>query len=205
MRPTNGLMYVAPAFAANSAWFDEKQSVTLVLMPSLVSVLTATSPSGKRGIFTTTLGALAASLAGSNIIGFQGGAYGELEWHPALAVLDDDIAGIIGRFIEGVLVNEETLAIDLIKAVGPIPGMYLDKAHTRQWWQKEQFIPKAADRLTYPEWMEKGKKSALDYAQDRVEEILATHKPKPLTASQDEEIERILAEARAYYKKRGLI
>ena len=83
--------------------------------------------------------------------------------------------------------------------------MYLDKAHTRQWWQKEQFIPKAADRLTYPEWMECGKKSALDYAKDRVEEILATHKPKPLTASQDEEIDRILAEARAYYKKRGMI
>ncbi len=51
--------------------------------------------------------------------------------------------------------------------------------------------------------MEKGKKSALDYAQDRVEEILATHKPKPLTASQDEEIERILAEARAYYLRKG--
>ncbi|MFC2017553.1 hypothetical protein ACFLUD_03985, partial [Chloroflexota bacterium] len=63
----------------------------------------------------------------------------------------------------------------------------------------------AADRLTYPEWMEKGKKSALDYAKERVEEILATHKPKPLTASQDEEIERILREARTYYKKRGLI
>jgi len=38
-----------------------------------------------------------------------------------------------------------------------------------------------------------------------VEEILATHKPKPLSPSQDEEIERILEEARAYYKKRGLI
>ncbi len=121
------------------------------------------------------------------------------------AVLDDDIAGMIGRFIEGALVNDDTLAIDLIKAVGPIPGMYLDKAHTRQWWKKEQFIPKAADRLTYPEWLEKGKKSALDYAKDRVEEILATHKPKPLTPSQDEEIDRILAEARAYYKKRGMI
>ena len=155
--------------------------------------------------YEKAMGALAASLVGTNVIGLQGGPYGELAWHPALAVLDDDIAGMVGRFLEGVLVNNETLAVDLIKAVGPIPGMYLDKAHTRQWWQKEQFIPKAADRLTYPEWMESGKKSALDYAQDRVEEILATHKPKPLTASQDEEIDRILAEARAYYKKKGMM
>ncbi len=155
--------------------------------------------------YEKAMGALAAALAGGNFIGFHGGVYGEIALHPVQAILDDDIAGMIGRFLEGVLVSDETLAIELIKAVGPIPGMYLDKAHTRQWWKREQFIPKAADRLTYPEWVEKGKKSALDYAQDRVEEILATHKPKPLTASQDEEIERILGEARAYYKKKGLI
>ena len=149
--------------------------------------------------------ALASALSGTNFISLHGCPYGELTWHPAQAVLDDDIAGMVGRFLEGVLVNDETLAVDLIKAVGPIPGMYLDKAHTRQWWQKEQFIPKAADRLTYPEWLEKGKKSALDYAKERVEEILATHKPKPLTASQDEEVDRILAEARAYYKKKGMM
>ncbi len=169
-----------------------------------------TGPSNSKRIdfqcgYEKATNALAAALAGSSIIGLHGGVYGEITFHPVQAVLDDDIAGMIRRFLEGVLVNEETLAIDLIKAVGPIPGMYLDKAHTRQWWQKEQFIPRAADRLTYPEWMECGKKSALDYAQDRVEEILATHKPKPLTASQDEEIERILGEARAYYKKRGMM
>ena len=150
-------------------------------------------------------GALIAALAGSNSINFHGDIYGEISWHPVQAVLDDDIAGRVGHFLEGALVNDETLAIDLINEVGPIPGMYLDKAHTRQWWQKEQFMPKAADRLSYPEWMEQGKKSALDYAKERVEEIIATHKPKPLTASQDEEIERILEEARTYYKKRGLI
>ena len=59
--------------------------------------------------------------------------------------------------------------------------------------------------MSYPEWMERGEKSTLDYAKDRVEDILATHQPKPLTASQDEGIERILKEAREYYQKKGLI
>jgi len=155
--------------------------------------------------YEKAMGALAAALSGSNVIMFHGGGYGELSWHPVQAILDDDIAGMIGHFIEGIGVNDDTLAIDLINAVGPIPGMYLDKAHTRKWWKKEQFIPKAVDRLSYPDWVEKGKKTALDYAKDRMEEILATHKPKPLTASQEEEIERILAEARAYYKKKGML
>jgi len=38
-----------------------------------------------------------------------------------------------------------------------------------------------------------------------MEEILATHKPTPLTPSQEEDVERILEEARKYYKDRGLI
>jgi trimethylamine--corrinoid protein Co-methyltransferase len=112
---------------------------------------------------------------------------------------------MIGRFMEGIAVNDETLAIDLIEEVGPIPGHFLNKEHTRKWWRLEQFVPKAADRLTYPEWMDTGKKSCLDYAKERMEEILATHKATPLTPSQEGDVERILEEARKYYEERGLI
>jgi len=38
-----------------------------------------------------------------------------------------------------------------------------------------------------------------------MEHILATHRPTPLTPSQEQDIERILEEARNYYKERGLI
>ena len=155
--------------------------------------------------YEEAIGALIAALSGGNLIGLHGEIYGELAWHPVQAILDDDIAGMIGHFIQGVEVNDETLAIDLIEKVGPIPGHYLNQEHTRKWWKKEQFIPKVADRLTYPEWMKTGKKSCLDYAKERMEEILATHKPTPLTDSQEEEIERILEKARKYYKERGLL
>jgi len=80
--------------------------------------------------------AVFAALSGANLIGFHGGIYGELSWHPFQAIIDDDVAGMIGRFLEGVKVNDETLAIDLIEEVGPIPGFYLNKEHTRKWWKK---------------------------------------------------------------------
>ena len=66
-------------------------------------------------------------------------------------------------------------------------------------------MPRTADRLTYPEWMAIGKKGCFDYAKERMEEIVATHKPTPLTPGQEEEIERILEEARTYYREKGLI
>jgi len=38
-----------------------------------------------------------------------------------------------------------------------------------------------------------------------MEEILATHTPAPLTPSQEEDIDRILGEAREYYRKKGML
>jgi len=155
--------------------------------------------------YEKALNVLIAVLAGANIVPFIGGLYGEIVHHPVQAIIDNDIVGAIGRFLEGVEVNHETLALDLIHEVGPIPGYYLNKAHTREWWKKEQFLPKAADRMTYPEWMNNGKKGAIEYARERVEEILATHKAEPLSAKQEAEIERILEEARQHYRKKGLM
>jgi DNA-binding IclR family transcriptional regulator len=53
--------------------------------------------------------------------------------------------------------------------------------------------------------MKTGKKDALALAQERMEEILATHKPKPLTPAQEKAVENMLKEAREYYRKKGLI
>ncbi|GAI21682.1 unnamed protein product [marine sediment metagenome] len=97
------------------------------------------------------------------------------------------------------------MAIELIKEVGPIPGTYLDKLLTKKHWKRENYVPNCADTLTYPEWITSGKKSAIDYARERMEEILATHEPTPLAAGQDKDIDRILKEARKYYKDKGML
>ena len=188
----------AAAFHQLWRWYD---------IPSCTS-LTGVSSSKRIDFqlaYEKTIPSLLAALAGSNIVDFHSSINAELTAHPVQAILDDDIAGMIGRFLQGVEISDDTLALDLIEQVGPIPGQFLDKAHTRQWWRKERYSPQVADRLSYPEWMESGKKSALDYATERYEEILATHKPTPLTAEQEAEVEAILEEQREYYRKRDLL
>jgi trimethylamine--corrinoid protein Co-methyltransferase len=145
------------------------------------------------------------ALAGDNLCDLHGSIYGEITFHPVMAIIDDDVAGWVGRFIEGVEINDETLAIDLIEKVGPIPGQYLNTEHTRKWWRKEQFIPKVADREPYPGWIKKGKKDTIALAKERMAEILAKHEPKPLTPEQDKAIAEILEEARSFYRQKGLI
>jgi trimethylamine--corrinoid protein Co-methyltransferase len=156
--------------------------------------------------YEKALNALATALSGTNVILLHSALYGEIAAHPLQAILDDDIAGMVGKFIEGTTVNDDTIALELIHKVGPIPGNYLSTAHTREWWKKEQFIPRAADSLTYPEWMQAGKKHCLDYAKEVMKEILTSHRVSiPLTPSQESDLERILNKAREWYREKGQI
>ncbi len=146
-----------------------------------------------------------AGISGGNTLLFHGSVHGELTHHPLQAILDDDLAGMVGRFMEGVTVSTESLAVDVIEKVGPVPGHFMSAPHTRKWWKLEQYIPQTADRLTYPEWMTSGKRTCIDYARARMEDTLSSHKPTPLTSSQEDAIERVLEEARTHYHKIGLI
>jgi trimethylamine--corrinoid protein Co-methyltransferase len=151
------------------------------------------------------MAAMLCALSGANYLLFQCGFTAQLATHPVKAIMDDDIAGMVGRFLRGVDVNDETLAVDLINEVGPIPGMFLNKAHTRKWWKEEQFVPALADKRPYLEWVKSGKKTIIDQARQRMEEILSTHEPTPLKPEQEQALEDILQEAREYYRKKGLI
>ncbi|NQV05109.1 trimethylamine methyltransferase family protein, partial [bacterium] len=87
----------------------------------------------------------------------------------------------------------------------PIPGHFLNTAHTREHWRDEHNFPKVADEEAYPVWVAGEKKDMLDNARDRMDHILATHQPEPLTAEQDSAIQRMLTDARDHYRAEGLI
>ena len=161
-------------------------------------------PDFQTGSEKTFLGILTA-LSGAHIMLLCGSLFGELVTHPVQAILDNDLSGMIKRFLQGVNVDEESLALDLIKKVGPIPGHYLDKEHTRVFWKKEHFVPKVSDRQSLQEWVATGKKTALDNAKKRMKEILDTHEPIWLSPGQEEDIKRILEEARRYYKQKDMM
>ncbi len=158
-----------------------------------------------QNAFEKTHLALTAALSGANMIAFLGSVSQELAWSPLQAIIDNDAVQIIGKYIEGFEINDQTLAMDLIKEVGPSPGSFLGKSHTRTNWKKEYYVPRVFDRLSYQDWSATGKKSVIDRAKERMEEILETFEPKPVTAGQDREIKKILKEARKYYKDKGLL
>jgi len=90
-------------------------------------------------------------------------------------VIDNEILGMVMRAVEGIKVNEDTLAFDLIKQVGP-GGNFIAAKHTRRFMRNEHYQPSLSDRHSREEWEAKGRKSTWERASEQVIEIIAAHK-----------------------------
>jgi trimethylamine--corrinoid protein Co-methyltransferase len=86
-------------------------------------------------------------------------------------VIDNEIIGMVMRAVEGIRVDETTLAFDEIKKVGP-GGHYVSSRHTRRHMRAEQFRPTLSDRETRDVWQESGAKDARQRASERAKAIL---------------------------------
>ena len=92
--------------------------------------------------------------------------------------------------MQGIVVDDETLALETIAAVGP-GGNFLTQKHTRQ-HMRDVFLPQFMDRRPYNEW-ESRKDDARDWALDKARKTLASHQPDPLDAHISAEMSRIIA------------
>jgi trimethylamine--corrinoid protein Co-methyltransferase len=89
-------------------------------------------------------------------------------------VVDNEIIGMVMRAVEGIKVNEETLALDLIKEVGPA-GHFIYAKHTRKHMRSEHYMPTLSDREHCKDWLADGKRNTAARAKEKVEQILADH------------------------------
>ncbi|MFW6138827.1 MAG: trimethylamine methyltransferase family protein, partial [Spirochaetota bacterium] len=108
-----------------------------------------------------TFSCLFSMLSGANLVhdvGYlESGKTGALE----MLVQVDQSLGYIKRIAEGIKVDEETLAVDVIKEVGP-GGNFLTHSHTLNNFKKELFEPVLSDRQTISKWTSDGKKTMQD-------------------------------------------
>ncbi|MFC1954532.1 trimethylamine methyltransferase family protein [Chloroflexota bacterium] len=125
--------------------------------------------------FESAMTNLLCALAGSNFIH---DAAGLMEFAMTVClekfVIDNEILGMIMRAVEGVKVDDDTLAFDLIKQVGP-GGNFVTARHTRQFMRREHYQPLLSNRQSREEWEAQGKMSTWEKASETVNEILNNH------------------------------
>ena len=143
--------------------------------------------------YEKTLVLTMAALGGVNKIFYPGTMEGALTVSKEGLVLDSEIIGSVYRVLEGVDVNELTLAKEVIAEVGP-GGHFLKQKHTMQFLQAEHFLPLLAGRQTRERWEQAGSPSMVDQAGSRVKKLLSEHQVEALPANTEAELERIVRE-----------
>ncbi|MCF8105814.1 MAG: trimethylamine methyltransferase family protein [Desulfohalobiaceae bacterium] len=138
---------------------------------------------------------LSAGLMGTNLCHDVGYLEFGLTYSFDLLVQCDEMIGQVRRMMSGITVDAEQLAVEVIQRVGP-GGHFLGDEHTFTHFM-ENWTPGLTDRNTYETWQKQGNASLGQRAGQRLEAILAEHRPVSLTAEADQEIERVLKRARA--------
>ncbi|MDP7643660.1 MAG: trimethylamine methyltransferase family protein [Anaerolineales bacterium] len=129
--------------------------------------------------------------AGANLISNGGALEVEKMWSPVQLVIDNELNGMVARIMDGITVDANTIALDVIKEVGP-SGNFLETKHTRRTWRSEQFLPVLADRVGFETWKAQGSRDITHRAQERAMELISTHEVPPLSEHQDKELDRIV-------------
>ena len=118
---------------------------------------------------------------------------GQLESQMAISaaqlVIDDEIAGQVERLQQGIIVDADHLAADILTD-GEHTDM-LSHPHTLEWFRAELSEVRVGNRQGREGWVQRGSPDMREQAQRRVEEILTPEWDPVLTGEQERELERI--------------
>lgn len=107
---------------------------------------------------------------------------------PEYMVLVHDVVDSVKHFMNGIDVNDETLALDIIDKVGP-GGHYLQEKHTMDNYRKVKYSD-LFERMVYANWVDAGAKKL----EQRLQEITLDkmkHRPAPLASEIVKELDRL--------------
>lgn len=134
--------------------------------------------------------AMVALLAKTNLNHDVGYLESGLTNSPEMMVLANEIISMTRRFIAGVRVDDEALAVDVVHDVGP-GGQFMNHAHTMAHW-RELWLPQIFDRQRLDPWQEQGAKDVNTRLRETTIALMDNHQVEPLSDSIDREIEAIL-------------
>ena len=114
----------------------------------------------------------------------------ELAFSPSQAVIDNEIISYVKRYLKGVEINEDTLAIELSREVG-ISGSFLDQYHTLENFQDELFQPDILNREVRENWSVHGSRTLTEVAEEKVRELMKKDVKNGLNEGQVTELDAL--------------
>jgi trimethylamine--corrinoid protein Co-methyltransferase len=141
--------------------------------------------------FESTVSLMTALLHGANIVHDVGFMDSGLQGSLQLLVMANEFIGFLRAATRGVVVNQETLALEMVEELGPT-GDYLQHRHTMR-HVREPFYSDLMHKGVYAQWEKQGQKSMEQLAAEKVDQILETHHVEPLAEDVQKTISDIVA------------
>lgn len=138
----------------------------------------------------------AAALSGANIVSGAGNVDGGMAFSPQQLVIDNELVGFTRWMLEGFPIDDESLALECIRRVGP-RGNFLEDMHTIENFRSQAlFSPSIFSYQNFSSWQQ-DPKQFVDRAEEKVNSILSSHQVPPLEDHVVKELKRIVAVADA--------
>ena len=111
-------------------------------------------------------------------------------------ILDAELIQMIGAFLDPIVVDEASLAMDAIREVGP-GGHYFGAAHTQSRYRDAFHKPMLSDWRNFEAWEEAGSPKVPEKANKIAKNLLAAYEQPPMEAAVLEELEAFVAKRKA--------
>jgi trimethylamine--corrinoid protein Co-methyltransferase len=135
---------------------------------------------------------LLTALAGANVIYGLGMIESGITFDYGQLIMDNEIAGMIKKTIQGVLVNDETLSVDIINEVGPFKDFLGHQSTYDNMRSGSQ--PLLIDRRIRENWAAMGGKDLYERSWDRARDLLKNYEPPQLAKGIQAELREIVNE-----------
>jgi trimethylamine--corrinoid protein Co-methyltransferase len=109
-------------------------------------------------------------------------------------VFCNDCMGGIRRMARDLVVDENSLALEVMKAVGP-GGTFLSQDHTFENFRRELWIPKLLERRNWELWETDGSRDIFKVAEKKVLEMLAEKPAALLSPEVQKKIDEVVQAA----------
>jgi trimethylamine--corrinoid protein Co-methyltransferase len=143
---------------------------------------------------------LSNAMAGDNLIAL---ATGMMEMMLTASyeqcVIDNEIMGAVYRMLEEVVVDDETLSLDLLRKVAlKEQGHFLYFKETAEYIKRNNWVPKLTNRNVWNSWKAEGGKSMREVANDLAGKILKENNEPVISRDQTDEI---MDMAKSFHKR----
>jgi trimethylamine--corrinoid protein Co-methyltransferase len=188
----NGTLSIgSPEMAMNTAATAQMARYYKLPVRSGGAVCDAKSPDAQAS-YESMMSLLMAVVCGTNFVLHSAGI---LESFNCMSyekfIIDDEMCGMVKRIQRAIEVNPDTLALNVIKEVGP-GGHFLDKDHTFDHFRTEFYQPFLSNRDDFVTWQAGGSPQSMETANKKYKEILASYEAPALPADIDKGLKRFI-------------